>query len=96
MKSFLEKNIKIIFIALLSLLFILRCSDSRELDKMSKNIQIIQEKTYTKEQLEILLKIEGLKSEKRMIQSTDRKIMDLQRQTMIDNEISSLEKQILK
>jgi hypothetical protein len=35
--------------------------------------------------------IEGLKSEKRMIQSTDRKILDVNRQSQIDKEISSLE-----
>ena len=37
------------------------------------------------------LQIEGLKSEKRMIQSTDRKMMDLQRQAEIDREIKRLE-----
>jgi hypothetical protein len=38
------------------------------------------------------IKIEGLKSEKRMIQSTDRKILDVNRQSEIDKEISNLEK----
>jgi hypothetical protein len=38
------------------------------------------------------IQIEGLKSEKRMIQSTDRKILDVNRQTEIDKEISTLEK----
>ena len=38
------------------------------------------------------IKIEGLKSEKRMIQSTDRKILDVTRQTEIDKELSKLEK----
>jgi hypothetical protein len=38
------------------------------------------------------IKIEGLKSEKRMIQSTDRRILDVERQTEIDNEIKTLEK----
>ena len=32
-----------------------------------------------------------LKAEKRMIQSTDRKILDVNRQTQIDNEINKLE-----
>ena len=36
------------------------------------------------------LQIEGLKSEKRMIQATDRKILDVQRQTEIDKEIDKL------
>ena len=38
------------------------------------------------------LKIEGLNSEKRMIQSTDRKLFDMNRQSEIDKEISQLEK----
>ena len=38
------------------------------------------------------IRLEGLKSEKRMIQSTDRKILDVNRQTEIDKQISELEK----
>jgi len=38
------------------------------------------------------IKIEGLKSEKRAIQASDRKILDVNRQTEIDQEISNLEK----
>ena len=38
------------------------------------------------------LKIEGLKSEKRMIQATDRKMLDVQRQNEIEKEIQSLQK----
>jgi len=38
------------------------------------------------------LHIEGLKSEKRMIQATDRKMLDVQRQTEIDKEIEKLNK----
>ncbi len=37
------------------------------------------------------IKIEGLKSEKRMIQASDRKIMDLNRQIEIDKELKTLE-----
>ena len=38
-----------------------------------------------------MLTIEGLKAEKRMIQSTDRKILDVNRQSEIDKEIQVLE-----
>ena len=38
------------------------------------------------------IKIEGLKSEKRAIQASDSKIMDVNRQTEIDQEIYKLEK----
>jgi hypothetical protein len=36
------------------------------------------------------IKIEGLKSEKRAIQASDRKILDVTRQTQIDQEISKI------
>jgi hypothetical protein len=36
------------------------------------------------------IKIEGLKSEKRAIQASDRKILDVNRQTEIDQEINKL------
>jgi hypothetical protein len=45
----------------------------------------------TQEQLDKSLRIEGLKAEKRMIQATDRKILDVQRQTEIDKEIQDLQ-----
>jgi len=38
------------------------------------------------------VKIEGLNAEKRMIQATDRKILDVQRQNQIEAEIEVLEK----
>ena len=37
------------------------------------------------------LEIEGLKAEKRMIQSVDRKILDVNRQSEIDQEIKKLQ-----
>jgi hypothetical protein len=41
-----------------------------------------------------LRQVEGLKAEKRMIQATDRKILDVQRQTQIEEEIKVLESKI--
>ncbi len=41
-------------------------------------------------QLKKEIRVEGLKSEKRMIQSTDRNILDVQRQSEIDKEIERL------
>jgi hypothetical protein len=45
-----------------------------------------------KKEIRTEIKIEGLKSEKRMIQSTDRKILDVNRQSEIDKEIENLQK----
>ena len=57
---------------------------------MRKEIESIKDSTYTKTELNKELKIMGLESEKRMIQATDRKLLDVQRQTQIEEEIKKL------
>ena len=52
---------------------------------------MIKSETISIDELNKMLKIEGLKVEKRMIQSTDRKILDVNRQSEIDKEIQNLE-----
>jgi len=94
MKQFVEKNFTIIVLVIALLTFFKGCSDSREISKMKNEIKQIKDSTYTKTELNIVLQIEGLKSEKRMIQATDRKMLDVQRQTEIDNEVSTLQKQV--
>lgn len=94
MKQFVEKNFTVIVLVIVLLTFFKGCSDSREITKIKNEIKQIKDSTYTKSQLNLILQIEGLKSEKRMIQATDRKILDVQRQTQIDVEISKLEKVI--
>jgi hypothetical protein len=59
---------------------------NKRIENLSNKIDSLQSVVATKKDLQV----EGLKSEKRMIQSTDRKIMDVQRQTAIDNEIKAL------
>ena len=94
MKQFIEKNFTIIVFVIALLTFFKGCSDSREITKIKNEIKQIKDSTYTKTDLTIILQIEGLKSEKRMIQATDRKILDVQRQTEIDNEITKLQKSV--
>lgn len=96
MKQFVEKNFTIIVLVIALLTFFKGCSDSREIAKIKNDIKQIKDSTYTKTELNIVLQIEGLKSEKRMIQATDRKMLDVQRQTEIDNSISTLQKQVPK
>ena len=90
MKNFIQKNFMIIVLALAVLSFFKSCGDSRELAKMRKEIESIKDSTYTKTELNKELKIMGLESEKRMIQATDRKLLDVQRQTQIEEEIKAL------
>jgi hypothetical protein len=68
------------------------CGDARELSKMRKEIKAIKDSTFTKDELSRELQIMGLESEKRMIQATDRKLLDVQRQTQIEQEIKKLKK----
>jgi hypothetical protein len=90
MKKFIQNNFTIIVLAISLLSFFKSCGDSRELTKVKKEIQSIKDSTFTKEELLIELKISGLESEKRMIQATDRKLLDVRRQTEIEEEIKRL------
>lgn len=94
MKNFLEKYFVVIVFVVLILTFFKGCGDGRELSKIRQEIQDIKENTYSKEQLDLRLQIEGLKSEHRMIQATDRKMFDLNRQTQIEKELEVLEGQL--
>jgi hypothetical protein len=90
MKNFIKNNFTIIVLVIALLGFFKGCGDSRELSKMRKEIEAIKDSTYTKTELDVELKVMGLESEKRMIQATDRKLLDVQRQTQIEEEIKRL------
>ena len=61
------------------------CGVDREVTKIKKQLTTL-DSLATKKDLEI----EGLKAEKRMIQATDRKMLDVQRQSEIDAELKKL------
>jgi len=90
MKNFVEKHFTTIVLVIAILGLLKGCSDGRELSKLRKEVQAIKDSTYTKQELNVELKIMGLESEKRMIQATDRKLLDVQRQTEIEEEIKKL------
>jgi Fe2+ transport system protein B len=88
-KFFKEHGTKLI-VLLLILNYFKSCGVSSDLNKLKKETKQLEVKLNelpSKTDLEI----EGLKSEKRMIQASDRKILDVQRQTEIDNEIKKLQ-----
>jgi hypothetical protein len=90
LNKFFEKHGTKVITILLVLIYLKSCGVSKELvtlKKESKELQTEIGKLPTK----IDLEIEGLRSEKRMIQASDRKILDVQRQTEIDNEIKKLQ-----
>ena len=90
MKNFIQKNFTTIVLVITLLSFFKGCGDGRELSKIRKEIQIIKDSTYTKQEMNVELIIMGLESEKRMIQATDRKLLDVHRQTQIDQEIKKI------
>jgi hypothetical protein len=82
---------KIVFFLLLAIL-LNTCGNPTKL--LNKRIDTLSEKIDSLETISVTktdLTIEGLKSEKRMIQSTDRKMLDVLRQGEIDKELTNLE-----
>lgn len=74
----------------LILIFLSTCGTSRKVKvilKDVKNVIEVQKDQPTTEDI----KVEGLKSEKRMIQATDRRILDVNRENAIEEELKKLE-----
>jgi hypothetical protein len=94
MINFLNTHFNKIVLGLLLILFVQQCGNSSRISKIEKQERITNsqlDSLCTTKELNKFLEIEGLKAEKRMIQSTDRKILDVNRQTEIDAEIKKLE-----
>ena len=96
--KFIDQHFTKIVIIVSIITFIQMCTISRKsssLEKQSKitnaRLDSIQTIIFSKTDISKLIEIEGLKSEKRMIQATDRKIFDVNRQAEIDKEIKKLE-----
>jgi hypothetical protein len=91
----IKANFQVITLCLLCIIFLRQCGANGDIDRISKQSKVqgaILDSVCTRDELKVLLEIEGLKAEKRMIQSTDRKILDVNRQSEIDAEIKKLEK----
>ena len=96
-KFFADHGIKII-IVIMVLTYFKSCSIDSEVEGIKKELKIEHESTaQIKESIKNLptntdIIIEGLNAEKRMIQGTDRKMLDVQRQNEIERLIDELEK----
>jgi hypothetical protein len=93
LNTFITNHYPKIVLMLTILIFFNTCGNpnkslTKKVDSLSQKIDSLETIIVTNKDL----KIEGLKSEKRMIQSTDRKILDVNRQSEIDKEITQLEK----
>ena len=78
-------GVRIMFV-LVIITFFKTCTTNTRIQNVNDSVDSLSVK-LSKE-----IKIEGLKSEKRAIQASDRKILDVNRQTEIDQEISKLDK----
>ncbi len=92
MKKFIQNNFTIIVLVIAILGFFKSCGEARDIAKIKNEIKAIKDSTYTKDELNRELKISGLEAEKRMIQATDRTLLDERRQTEIEEEIKKLNK----
>ena len=78
-------GVRIMFL-LVVIVFFKTCTTNTKVQNVNDSVDSLSVKLRKE------IKIEGLKSEKRAIQASDRKILDVNRQTEIDQEISKLEK----
>lgn len=95
--KFFENHGNKLIIILLMLVYFKSCTVNTELNRVKKELvktQLELDSTNVKINKlpnKIDLEIEGLKSEKRMIQATDRRIFDVNRQNQIEIEIKKLQ-----
>jgi hypothetical protein len=90
MKEFIKKNFTVIVLVIAVLSFFKSCGDGRELAAIKKEIREIKDSSVTKSEFSKELRVSGLEAEKRMIQATDRNLLDVRRQTEIEEEIKML------
>jgi hypothetical protein len=76
-------GIRIMFL-LVVITFFKTCSTNSRVQAVNDSVDTLSVKLRKE------IKIEGLKSEKRAIQASDRKILDVTRQTQIDQEINKI------
>lgn len=105
MKKFLEKNFLIIVTVIMLIVMVGNCAQNREITKIKNEITSIKDSTYTKSDYnEITLLLEehrskvsereGLRSELRFYQATDRRLLDVNRQSVVEQQIKELDEQI--
>jgi hypothetical protein len=83
----------VVMTPLVLIIFLKTCSTNGKIGKVEDKTEVLNLKIDSLQiELKNEIKIEGLKTEKRMIQSTDRKMLDVQRQGEIDKELTKLEK----
>ena len=91
--DFINKYGMVIITPLILIMFLKTCSTNSRVDSVTKQVEMTNQKIDRLEtDFEKEIQIEGLKSEKRMIQSVSRTLIDRERERQIDKEIERLNK----
>lgn len=93
--NFINQHFNKIVVGLLLVIFLQQCNNSSNISGLEKKVKVANTKldsVCTRDELATRLEIEGLKAEKRMIQSTDRTMLDVNRQAEIDIQLKKLDK----
>ena len=88
--TFLTEHGTKLILVLLLLTYTKSCSINSDVEKLKKEFKT-QSEVVNSLPTRADVQIEALKAEKRMIQATDRKMLDVQRQNEIEKEISALQ-----
>jgi hypothetical protein len=89
--EFINKYGMVIIVPLILIMFLKTCSTNGRVDGVTKEIEMTNQKVDTlKLEIQKEIQLEGLRSEKRMIQSISRTLIDRDREREIDKEIENL------
>jgi len=92
LRNFLNEYGMVIIVPLIFIMFFRTCSTNSKIEQLSVvNKKAIDSNAVAIEKINKTIKIEGLKTENRFIQATDRKLLDVNRQSDIEKEINKLE-----
>lgn len=91
--DFINKYGMVIITPLILIMFLKTCSTNSRVDSVTEQVEMTNQKIDSLEMdFENEIQIEGLRSEKRMIQSVSRSLIDRERERQIDKEIERLSK----
>lgn len=89
--EFINKYGMVIIVPLILIMFLKTCSTNGRVDGVTKEVEMTNQKMDTlKLEIQKEIQLEGLRSEKRMIQSISRTLIDRDREREIDKEIENL------
>ena len=92
--EFINKYGMVIIVPLILIMFLKTCSTNGRVDGVTKEVEMTNQKMDTlKLEIQKEIQLEGLRSEKRMIQSISRTLIDRDREREIDKEIDNLLKE---